>query len=153
MAPTLIKQLAKHDIAYDIVHHSYSIFSMNTANASHIPGSQLVKSVILEDEDGYVMALIPADQHVKIKELNKLLDRSMGLATEYELSLLFSDCDLGAIPPIGEAYSMETVVDYNLDDCNDIYIEAGNHEELLHLSGSSFRTLMKNAHHANICSH
>lgn len=153
MSPTLIKELAKYGIAYDIVHHSYSIFSLNTANLSHIPSSKLVKSVILEDEGGYVMALIPSDQHVKIKELNKLLDRTMGLATEYELSLLFSDCDIGAIPPIGEAYSMETVVDYNLDDCNDVYIEAGNHEELLHLSGRSFRTLMKHSHHANICTH
>lgn len=153
MAPTLVTQLAKYGISYDIIPHSYSIFSLNTANAIHISGSKMVKSVILEDDAGYVMALVPANRHVKINQLNKVLHRNMGLATESELIELFDDCDPGAIPPVGEAYKMETIVDYILDDCKDVYIESGNHEELLHLSGSDFRKLMKNSHHANICMH
>lgn len=153
IAPTLVKQLAKQGIAYDVIHHAYSIFSLDTANAVHIPSYKMVKSVILEDDDGYVMAIIPANQQVKIKELNQVLNRSMGLATEAELPALFTDCDPGAIPPIGEAYNMETVVDFNIDDCTDVYIEAGTHEELLHLSGSNFRKLMKHSRHANICMH
>lgn len=153
MAPTLVKELARYDIDYDIIHRPYTIFSQNTASAAHIPSSELVKAVILEDESGYIMALVPANQHVKINELNHLLNRRMGLATEDELHRLFSDCDPGAIAPVGEAYNIETVVDYNLDDCNDVYIEAGNHQDLLHLSGSSFRKLMRHAHHASICVH
>ena len=153
IAPTLTRQLAKHGIAYDIINHSHSIFSLNTANASHIPCYKMVKSVILQDDDGYVMALVPANQRVKIKELNQLLKRTMGLATENELLELFFDCEPGAIPPIGEAYNIDTVVDFNLDDCSDVYIEAGNHEELLHLSAKVFRKLLKNARHGNICIH
>ena len=153
MAPTLVKELAKYGIDYDIIHRPYSVFSMNIADFAQVPSSELVKAVILEDEIGYIMALVPADQHVKINELNHLLNRKMGLATEEELHQLFSDCDPGAIPPVGEAYNIETVVDYNLDDCNDVYIEAGNHQDLLHLSGNSFRRLMQHSHHASICVH
>jgi len=153
MAPTLVRQLAKYGIAYDIITHPYSCFSLNTANSVHIPCSKLVKSVILKDDNGFVMALVPADKRVKINEINKALQRSMGLATEIEFPCLFDDCDPGAIPPIGEAYYIDTVVDYNLDDCQDVYIEAGNHQQLLHLDGSAFRKLMKHAHHASICIH
>ena len=85
MAPTLIRKLAKHGIAYDIISHPYSIFGLDIANAVHIPSYKMVKSVILEDDMGYVMAIIPADQHVKINELNHLLKRKMGLATESEI--------------------------------------------------------------------
>lgn len=153
ISPSLATQLARLDIPYNIIHHRYSDSSLNAANSAHIPASKMVKSVILEDERGYVMAHIPANQHLKIRELNSYLNRKLGLATEAELNRLFTDCDEGSIPPIGDAYGMETVVDDKLDECNNVYIEAGNHTNLLHISGPSFRKLMNHAHHAPICVH
>jgi len=153
MSLTLIKQLAKQGIAYDIISHPYSEFSLNTARASHIAENKMVKSVILEDEHGYVMVLIPSNMRVKIGELNQLLNRRMGLTTEETIQKLFCDCDPGAIIPAVETHQIETVVDYNLDDCNDVYIEAGNHQDILHLNANGFRKLLKNARHANICTH
>ena len=153
IAPTLIKQLAKHGISYDIISHTYSNSSLHAAHAANIPTEKMVKTVVLEDDQGYVMALVPANQHVKINELNMFLNRRMGLATESELAYLFTDCEPGSIPPIGDAYGIKTVVDNNLDDCNDVYIEAGNHTDLLHISGSAFRQLVENSRHASICVH
>ena len=150
MALTLRKFLAEHGIAYDILSHPHTSSSMNTAEAAHIPGNNLAKSVILEDEDGYLMAVIPATHHVKIGKVNHAVNRHMGLATESELETLFSDCELGAIPAIGQAYKMDTIVDENLQRCSDIYLEAGDHEDLIHIKGSSFRKLMKNSRHATI---
>lgn len=153
IAPTLVKQLAKQGIAYDILHHRYSNTSLNSAYSASVPSSQMVKSVVLEDNNGYVLALVPASHHVKINQLNMALNRNMSLANEDELQKIFNDCELGAIPPVGEAYGLETIVDYNLEECRDIYIEAGNHTDLLHLSGNAFRKLMENSQHANICLH
>ncbi|HEY9050952.1 MAG TPA: YbaK/EbsC family protein [Gammaproteobacteria bacterium] len=153
MANTLIRFLAKNGIAYDRLPHRYSVNSVNTAHSAKIPETEMAKPVILEDDQGYIMAVIPASQHVKIRELNKLLNRNMGLATEAELQHLFKDCDVGAIPPVGHAYGMKTIVDYSLDDCKDVYFEAGNHEELIHVKGDAFRKLMKNTQHAAICMH
>jgi len=153
IAPTLIRQLAQQGIAYDVKHHNHTNTSLNSAYSASVPTSQVVKSVLLEDDDGYVMALVPANQHVKINQLNTVLNRNMKLSSEHELHRLFIDCELGAIPPIGEAYGIETIVDYNFDDCSDVYIEAGNHTDLLHLSGGSFRKLMQSAQHANLCVH
>ena len=153
LAPSLLKLLADHGIDYDIIHHHHADSSLDVAHAAHIPADEMIKSVILEDEKGYVMALVAANQHVKIRELNHFLDRKLGLATETEIGHLFSDCEIGAIPPIGEAYGMEVVVDYDLDDREDVYLEAGNHEDLLHLSGHSFRKLMKHLRHARISIH
>ena len=97
IANTLVKQLAKHGISYDIVKHTYSNSSLHAAHSAAIPAAKLVKSVILEDEKGYVMALIPANNFVKINEINMFLNRHMGLVTESELNHLFIDCDSGAI--------------------------------------------------------
>ena len=153
IAPTLVKQLAKHGISYDTIHHGYSHSSLHAAHSAKIPVQKMVKTVVLEDDRGYVMALVPANQYVKINALNMILNRRMGLATETELAHLFTDCDPGAIPPIGTAYGMTTIVDNNLDDCHDVYIEAGNHTDLLHISGSAFRQLVEHSRHASICVH
>ena len=153
IAPTLVNQLTEHGINYDTISHPYTHSSLDTAYTACVPTEQMVKPVILEDEDGYLMALVPADQYVKINELNKVLKRNMGLATEEELNDLFRDCDRGAIPPVGHAYGIEVVVDNTFNFCSDVYIESGNHTQLLHLKDYSFNKLMKDVRHIDISVH
>ncbi len=153
LAPTLIRHLAQHGIAYDIVHHHHADSSVNVAQSAHIPAEKMVKAVILRDEDGYVMALVSGDHHVKIHNVNKKLHRNLALAMEDELQELFADCETGAIPPVGEAYGLPVVFDEDLEDLEDVFIEAGTHSDLLHLEGDDFRKLMKQARHGQISIH
>lgn len=153
MANTLERFLTEKGIAYSKLHHRHSSSSLNTAQEARVPGNEMAKPVILEDEQGYVMAVVPATRHVKIRELNKLLNRNLGLATESELKPLFKDCELGAIPPVGQAYGLKTIVDSSLNDCCDIYLESGNHEEVIHVRDTEFRKLMNDAQQAAICMH
>lgn len=151
MAPTLQTYLARKGIAYDLLHHRHTDSSTNSAFSAHVPPNQVAKPVILEDEDGsYLMAVIPANRHVRIGQLNKLLHRRMGLATEAELPALFADCEPGAVPPLGAAYGIDTIVDESLDACPDIYMESGDHSDLIHLKGTTFRRLMRESQHAQI---
>lgn len=147
---TLQKYLAEKGIAYDVLPHRHTHNTMNAVQSAHVPPEQVAKPVILEDFHGYVMAVLPSNHRVKINRVNKLLGRKMGLATEAELEALFTDCELGAIPPLGEAYGIETVVDDSLEQCPDVYLEAGDHEDFIHLKGASFRKLMRHAQHAHI---
>lgn len=153
MTTTVQNFLAKNGVAYDIVPHRMTSTSMNSAQSAHVSGEMVAKSVILEDELGYLMAVVPATRHVKIGKLNRILDRHMGLTTEAELKELFFDCATGAIPPIGPAYNMLSIVDEDLLHCSDIYFEAGNHEELIHIKGKDFQELMKGAPHSSISLH
>lgn len=153
MSQTLQKFLAQHGIAYEVLPHPYTATSMNTASAARVPSDKLAKPVILEDEQGYIMAVIPANRHVKIGEIRHMLHRNMGLATEAELQQLFPDCELGAVPPIGQAYGMETIIDDSLIKASDIYFEAGDHEDVVHIKGAAFRRLMKHAPHGSLCIH
>jgi len=151
IAQSLQKYLAENGVAYETVHHTHTNSSMNSAQSAHIPGSLLAKSVILEDKDGYLMAVVPATEHVKIRKVNHALNRHVGIATEPELESLFTDCELGAIPAVAKPYSMEAIIDRKFDDCSDIYLEGGDHQELVHIKGTAYRRLMKHSQHANIC--
>ncbi len=153
LAPTLIRHLAEHGIAYDIVHHHHADSTVNVAKSAHIPAEKMVKAVILHDEEGYVMALVSGDHHVRIHNVNKKLHRHLSLAKEEELRDLFTDCETGAIPPVGEAYEIPVVIDEDLENLEDVFIEAGTHSDLLHLSGEDFRKLVKQARHGQISIH
>ena len=133
--------------------HGYTNSSMNTAEAAKVPGDQLAKSIILEDEDGYLMAVLPATHHVEIGRLSQQLNRKLGLATESEIARLFTDCELGAIPPVGEAYGMEMIMEDSLSTCEDVYFEGGDHTDIVHVHGEDFKRLMRTAMHGQFSRH
>ncbi|MCC6207713.1 MAG: YbaK/EbsC family protein [Gammaproteobacteria bacterium] len=145
IARSLERYITREGFDFDIVVHPHTMSSMETAQAAHIPGDALAKAVILEDEDGYLMAVIPATHHVNLGMLRKDLGRPLRLAAERDIAHIFDDCVAGAIPPIGRIYGLPSVVDEALSERSDIYIEAGNHEELVHLDGGEFGTLFSGA--------
>ena len=142
IASTVSDYLAEHDVAYDVLTHPHTASSGETAEASHVPGNRLAKSVILGDEQGYLMVVLPSNRQVDLGELHRQLNRNLGLATERELGSLFADCETGALPAMGPAYGLETVVDDLLAEQPDIYFEAGDHEQLIHVSAETFQLLL-----------
>lgn len=144
IASTVSSYLSKCDVPYDVLTHPHTSSSGESAQYSHIPGLRLAKSVVLEDDQGYVMVVVPSSRHVDLGEIHRQLNRDLGLATESVLGRLFMDCELGALPAIGPAYGMETIVDDALAEQADIYFEAGDHEQLIHVTAESFQTLMGN---------
>lgn len=142
IASTVSNYLAEHDVPYDILAHPHTTSSAESAQASHIPTSRLAKTVVLEDGLGYLAVVVPSNRRVDLGELHRLFNRDLGLATESELGGLFADCEVGALPAVGPAYGLETVVDDSIVDQPDIYFEAGDHEQLIHVSAEVFRILM-----------
>jgi len=140
-------------VKYDVLNHAHTSCSSETAEAAHVPGDRLAKAVLLEDENGYVLAVLPASHRLALGALHNALQRRLGLATEDEVSELFRDCELGAIPPFGEPYGIETVLDDSLLEQPEVYFESGDHEELIRVSGDQFRRLLAGWPHGSFSRH
>lgn len=153
MAETLTKHLHAQDISYDLLHHPPTATSIEAAHAAHIPGDWVAKTVLLEDDDGYVMAVLPATHRIDFGELHRQLHRRLGLATEQELATLFADCESGALPPIGCAYGIDTIVDDSLAEQAEVYFDAGDHQQLVHVSGEGFGNLLGDVEYARFSYH
>ncbi|MCC8404481.1 YbaK/EbsC family protein [Paraburkholderia sp. MMS20-SJTN17] len=148
MSATLQDCLRSKGSQYEIVHHPYSHSSVETAAAAHIPGDRLAKTVLFEDEHGYVATVLPSTYAVRLSELWAKTGRHLLLAKETDLRELFKDCDAGALPPVCTAYGMQTYLDESLAQQPDIYFEAGDHEELIHMGTDQFLHLMDRAERA-----
>ena len=145
IAASVRRYLADEGVEYDTITHSRTRDSSHSAQAAHVPGDQLAKCVMLSDDNGYLMAVIPASHRLDLSAVRHELHRDLGLATERELMELFKDCEPGAVPPLGCAYGIEMVLDQSFGDMPDAYFEGGDHESLVHVSGSDFLKLMANA--------
>lgn len=152
MSQHLSSYLRECGTRYEVFTHAHSHSSAETARFANLMAAQLAKPVILEDEDGFVMAVIPADKKLMVGELASMLDRPrLHLADERTLSQIFRDCEPGAIPAVGMPWGIETVVDDELEASSEVYMEAGDHERLLRMSHDDFHALMRSQRHGHIC--
>lgn len=134
-------------VAYDVMPHPHSSSSLETARQAHVPAECLAKAVLLEDERGYVMAIVPASRRIDLAHLNQQLHRELELAREHEISELFHDCAQGAMPALGTPYRVPTVYDDALEAAPEVYFEAGDHEDVVHLRGGDFLRLLEGSLH------
>lgn len=153
-ALTLERYLTQNGVPYDVVPHAPTSSSMWTAQECHVPAECLAKAVVLKEEDDrYLLAVLPASHHLEVRDLEAQLDRHVELASEDEIEHLFTDCERGAVPPVGAAYGIDTIVDDSIADMPDVYFEGGDHRTLVHLRGPAFSRLMAGAPHGRFSMH
>ena len=150
IAMTLKSYLDELQISYDTLEHPRTETAMETARAAHVPLHQMTKAVVLEDEDGYVVSVMPSNNRLNLQWVTEELQRPLQLASEPELKVLFNDCEAGAVPALSRAYGLEVIWDDHLKHVSDVYIEAGDHLHLIHICGEDFRQLMADLPHSII---
>lgn len=150
MAGTLHDYLTARDVPFTRVAHPHTTSSLLTAEVTHIDPGHIAKGVLLEDGAGFLLAVLSAARELDLKAVENALDRRLTLADEARLMTCFPDCQLGAVPALGPAYGLSTLVDEGLRGRDEIYLEAGDHELLIRMEGAAFDTLLKGADHASI---
>ena len=136
IAQTIQRYLAQHQVPFELVAHRHTGSSLDSASEAHIQPDRLAKAVLLADDlerRHFIMAVVPASHRVELDRLSQQAGRRMHLATEKDAAGLFVDCEAGAIPPIGPAYGVETILDDSLMEQPELYFEAGDHQHLVRL--------------------
>jgi Ala-tRNA(Pro) deacylase len=110
----------------------------------HLPAREVAKVVVIFGNGKYHMIVIPANRLVDFEEVRHTLDLSQArLATEDELTKLFPDCELGAMPPIGTMYGLPVYLDSGFLDEDMIAFNAGTHRDVIHMKTADYRTLVQ----------
>lgn len=152
LSHTLESFLEDHHASYRIQRHTLALSSLGTARAAHIDEHTLAKSVLLEDEQGVVLAVLPASRRLELAQLRDQLGRSLRFSHEQDIELFFPDCEPGAMPPLGAAYGLPTVIDRSLEAMDEVFFEGGDHETLVQMDGQEFLGLQIDATRGEIAS-
>jgi len=153
IAPTLHKYLAAENIEYAEIPHVLTMTSARSAQACHVPGDRVAKAIVLRRNGGYMLAVLPASHHLRLPDLRERLGDDVDMANESEIDKLFADCAHGAVPAAGRCYGLDIIVDESIERQPEVYMEAGDHETLLHMSRIQFARLTADAMHGRFSLH
>jgi len=103
----------------------------------------MAKVVIVKVDERFVMTVLPANWSVDLHRLrNVFLTHHVRLATEHEITGLFPDCELGAMPPFGNLYGLPVYVDRSLTEDLEIVFQAGTHSDAIRMRYMDFAALV-----------
>jgi Ala-tRNA(Pro) deacylase len=135
--------LESHQAEYTVTTHPKAFTAREVAAAEHLPAREVAKTVVVFGDGGYQMVVIPATKLVDFHEVRAALGLTQArMAKEMELSRLFPDCELGAMPPFGPCYNLPVYVDGTLAGQDTIAFNAGTHREVIHMKTAEFRRLV-----------
>jgi Ala-tRNA(Pro) deacylase len=149
ISPLLENYLHTSGIGFEQVRHDPTFEALQSAQAAHVPAGKVAKGVLLETEDHCVMAVLPSSRQIDLDRLRQWIGGDVKLVGEQQLAEWFPDCEFGAIPPVGSAFGLETVLDDDILAETDIYFEGGDHETLVHVDGTGWRRLQRDAGHCS----
>jgi Ala-tRNA(Pro) deacylase len=134
--------LTSRHIHFDRMPHRPAYTANRMAQALHVRGKDVAKTVLLRTGHGHVLAVLPATHQVDLEQVQRDLGEDrVELAPEEEMDRLFPDCERGAIPPFGSLYQVPTLVDESLTQDEQIVFEAHTHEEAIRMAYRDYEAL------------
>jgi Ala-tRNA(Pro) deacylase len=136
--------LDDNQVKYVVISHSRAFTTQEIAAATHIPGKELAKTVIVDIDGKTAMAVVPGSQKVDLALLRDALGAErVALAKEAAFKDRFPECDLGAMPPFGNLYGMPVYVADSLTEDEEIAFNAGSHDQLVKMAYRDFERLVQ----------
>jgi len=139
----LEKLLRENGIPYQMHHHPPAFTAQAVAESEHVSGKIVAKVVMVFRDGVMTMLALPANLRVNFAKAAEALGaKEVRLAHEDEFQAAFPDCDVGAMPPFGNLYGVDTFVDKSLASSGEIVFNAGTHEDTIHLKYADFERIV-----------
>ena len=134
--------LKEKGVWFEPIRHRPTFTAQHTAQAMHVHGDEMAKTVVLRADGKYALAVLQATHNIDMLRAREALGaKSVELASEEQFKKLFPDCEVGALPPFGSQYGLKTLVDESLTHDNEIVVEGNTHEEAIRMKYADFEQL------------
>jgi Ala-tRNA(Pro) deacylase len=133
--------LTEQRVPFETLIHPPAFTSQKRARFLHVSGRQVAKSVLLCGPGGYLLAVLPATEHVDTEKLSRDLGGPLRVADDHEIAEVFRDCEWGAVPPFGTLYGLATILEAGLEPETFIVFEANSHAEAIRMRCCDFERL------------
>lgn len=130
-------RLEENHVAFSILTHASAHTAQGAAAVIHVSGRELAKTVVVQAGKEYYLAVLPALCHIQREALSQVIGHPAQLASEREFDSLFPDCELGAMPPLGELYALPVYANESL------IANAGTHRDAVRVNFDDFVSLAR----------
>lgn len=149
-APRSRSHLERLRLDHAVVSHTPTQTLREAATVAHIDTHDIARTVLLQDSRGLLLTVLPANHLIDFHALRELLGSDCKPAPAEQVMKVFTDCETGSVPPLGEPYDMPVMIDTYFAHCNNIYLEAGCPHTLLRICGDNFGQFHQASMHATV---
>jgi nondiscriminating aspartyl-tRNA synthetase len=141
---TKIKDLLeKQKIKYQLYEHEPVYTSEQAAKIRGTKLGQGAKALVMYADGKPIMLVLPANLKVDTKQFKSQFKfKDLRMATPEEIKKI-TGCEIGAVPPLGNLFSLPLFVDTSLSGNDEIAFSAGLNTKSLKITYSDFTSLTK----------
>lgn len=125
--------LKKHKIKYQILNHKTVYTAFDKSQTLKVSPKKVVKTLILKIDKNLAFVLIPGDKKLDLRKVKKL-GKNVSLATEKLLQRKLKGTKVGAVPPFGSLWKLQTFGDKLLKKQKEIIVNGGDWQTSLLIS-------------------
>ena len=136
--------LTERDIPYTHSEHRLAFTAEDVARTEFVKPTIVAKPVVVVADGVFALAVLDANSVIDLAQLRRLLGvNHLRLATEEEMQNLFRDCEIGAMPPLGNLYNVPVYVETELARQETIVFAVGTHRDTVHMKFEDLRRAVK----------
>ncbi len=142
LATLIQNHLTAHNVPYVVVTRGAAD---DSSADTRVPLEKTVKSVVLQDRDGLLLAVIAADRALNIPSLQQVLQRSIELVPPHDYVTLFKGWAPTTFSPFANNYGVRVLVDSHLAAQDMAFFENSHPNEYVRVDRAGLRKLHEGA--------
>lgn len=115
---------------------------VDSANISH---DKIIKMLLMSDTLGRVQVIYPANGMLDVDALNQKLGRSLEALPDEDVANVIAQYEITKLPAIPDITGLPAIIDEQVLELDEIYLESDTSEQLIKLSKTGFAVLTKKA--------
>lgn len=140
----LFRYLRHSRMPYELIKQPHTNSLQQAARCAGIDESSVARGVLLSDGRDYVQVVLPLNQVIDFRSLEKVTDRKLEPVANELYQKIFEGCEAGTNPPLGPAFGLQTIADRSLLVNSDVYFEPGCHDLLVKMTVADFQSMLGN---------
>lgn len=145
LAARLRKLLDANMVVYSVLQHKRVDRLDQAAHLLSIDPAKVLTAQVLQDNLGRLLVVHRLSTKIDIPKLQKLLNRNLTVVATNKVNRLFDDCDAKCWPPIGQVYSLDTLIDESIEQYETLYFSSGSSAALVQISLNDYLHLNSRA--------
>jgi len=133
--------LDQNRVGYQILNHERLMKPLEVIHKLKIPEKELLKAIPITDGLTVILAVLPWTYEIDFISLELALQSRFKILSLEENHPIFYDCEMGCVPPFGEAYALGTILESSLETLENVYGETGSESALFQMGMDDFRFL------------
>lgn len=112
---------------------------------AHLPSGSAIKSLLLKDQFGLVLVVIPAAHRLNLSNVCSQMRRRLEIVGEEDHRRLMKGMHPKFTPPLGDAYGIKTIIDEAILNAKKVIFSAGDNTNFIEISLQNYLAQAQNA--------